>query len=99
VWDANNGLVVSPGVTQFDFSTYSVDLHADATDLGVTYSWDTSQAPDATSITGASTYRLQFTWASFTGTHTDSVTITVTDPNTFSTDSVPLPETAVTLAA
>src|SRR5262249_23171460 len=39
-----------------------------------------TQAPDATSITGASTYRLQFTWATFTGAvRTDTITLTTTN--------------------
>src|SRR5205807_514053 len=42
------------------------------------YSWDFTNAPDATSISGSSTYRVQFTWANFTGAdRTDSITLTV----------------------
>jgi|GEM_PF-1838684 len=78
VLDANNALVITPGVTQTDFSTYPVDLRAQVSGGTVTsYSWDLSSAPDATSISGASTYRLQFTWGSFTGAdRTDTITVT-----------------------
>src|SRR5207302_151733 len=74
ILDANNALVVTPGVTQTDFSTYAVDLRAQVAGGTVTsYSWDLTNAPDATSVSGTSTYRLQFTWGSFTGAdRTDS---------------------------
>jgi YD repeat-containing protein len=52
-----------------------------------TYAWDTSQAPDAQNVTGASTYRLQFNWANFSGAaRTDSIKITTT--NTDSTQQI-----------
>jgi hypothetical protein len=78
VLDANNALVITPGVTQTDFSTYPVDLRAQVSGGTVTsYSWDLSSAPDATSVSGTSSYRLQFTWASFTGAdRTDTITVT-----------------------
>src|SRR5207244_857972 len=84
VVDQNNGLVLSPNVPVNDFSTYGVTLDAEYFATGLvgnvsTYSWDVSNAPDATSVSGTSTYRLTFTWASFTGAaRSDTVKITVT---------------------
>ena len=47
------------------------------------YNWNTSGlGTDATSISGTSTYQLTFQWSnSFATTHTDSVTLSVTDTN------------------
>ncbi len=68
VLDVNKGLVVTPGVTSHEFSNWSVDLQAQVSGATVsTYSWNVSQASDATSVTGQSTYELKFTWANFTG--------------------------------
>ena len=79
--DVNKGLVVTPGVTSHEFSNWSVDLQAQVSGATVsTYSWNVSQASDATSVTGQSTYELKFTWANFTGAaRTDQVTITATN--------------------
>src|SRR5262245_61108562 len=81
VLDANTAQTVLPGVTAHGFSTWAMDLRAQVQGGTVqTYSWNLTSAPDATSVTGASTYRLQFTWASFTGTaRTDTITITTTN--------------------
>jgi hypothetical protein len=87
VLDDNNGIVLSPNVPENDFSTYQVQLDADLAQGGIgafgsspTYSWSLSSAPDSSSVSGSSTYRLNFTWASFTGAaRTDTVVITVTD--------------------
>jgi RHS repeat-associated protein len=81
VLDANKAIVVTPGIVHHDFATWAVDLRAQVRDATVaSYSWDLSSAPDATSVSGTSSYRLQFTWASFTGAaRTDSITLTVTD--------------------
>jgi RHS repeat-associated protein len=80
VLDANKAIVVTPGIVHHDFATWAVDLRAQVRDATVaSYSWDLSSAPDATSVSGSS-YRLQFTWASFTGAaRTDTITLTVTD--------------------
>jgi RHS repeat-associated protein len=77
--DANEALALVQGVTEHTFSTWSMDLRASASGAPITsYSWDTSLASDATSITGASTYRLQFSWASFTGAaRTDKISLTL----------------------
>ena len=82
IMDDYKGVVLTPNVDVNDFSTYNVQLDADVTAGSSTappYSWSTTSAPDATSVTGASSYRINFTWASFsTGApRTDSVTITV----------------------
>jgi YD repeat-containing protein len=80
VLDMNNGLILSPSVPVNDFSTYSVELDADvAGDTVTSYSWDTSHAGDATNVSGAGTYRLTFTWATFTsGVHSNTISVTAT---------------------
>jgi hypothetical protein len=86
VIDQIHGMVVQPNILQNDFSTYNVELDANvisSTTTVPTYSWNMSSAPDATNVSGTSSYRLQFTWASFTGAaRSDSVTITVTSGTT-----------------
>jgi RHS repeat-associated protein len=70
VVDANKGVVLidSANVSNYDYSTWAVDLRAQVSGATVqTYTWDFSSAPDAASISGTSTYRVQFTWGSFTG--------------------------------
>src|SRR5262249_12485562 len=81
VLDANTAQTLLPGVTVHGFSTWAMDLRAQVQGGTVqTYSWNLTNAPDATSVTGSSTYRLQFTWASFTGAaRTDTITITTTN--------------------
>jgi YD repeat-containing protein len=80
VLDANKAIVVTPGVTQHDFANWPVDLRAQVASATVsTYSWNLSSAPDATSVSGSSTYRLQFTWANFSGSaRTDTISVTET---------------------
>jgi RHS repeat-associated protein len=96
VLDAAKAVVVKPGVTEHDFSTWGVDLRAQVSGSTVsTYAWDLTNAPDATGISGQSSYRLQFTWASFTGTaRTDTIKITATN-----TDSSQLTQTLTFLVA
>jgi hypothetical protein len=79
--DSNNCLVLTPGVIEHDFATYAVDLRAQVSGATVqTYSWDVSQAPDATSVTGQATYWLHLTWRSFTGAaRTNQITLTTTN--------------------
>jgi RHS repeat-associated protein len=79
------GVVLSSNVPQNDFSTYSVQLDAELIDPlattpeSATYSWDTSGASDATSVTGSTTYRLNLAWASFTGAaRTDTISLDCT---------------------
>src|SRR5207244_12859675 len=61
ILDANTATSVLSGVTQHSFSTWAMDLRAQVTGGTVqTYSWDLTNAPDATSVGGSSTYRLQF---------------------------------------
>jgi YD repeat-containing protein len=87
VLDANDAIVVTPGVVEHEFSGWSVDLRAQVSGATVaSYNWDLSEAPDAVNVTGANSYRLQFTWASFQGparTNTISVTTTNTDSTQF----------------
>jgi RHS repeat-associated protein len=80
VLDANKGIVVTPGTADNEFSNWSMDLRAQVSGANVsTYSWSTTNAPDATSITGASTYNLKFTWANFSGAaRTDTIVVTET---------------------
>ncbi len=81
VLDANNAVVSAPGLVLQDFATYAVDLRAQLQNIiPSTYSWDVSQAPDATGVSGQTTYRLQFSWASFTGApRSNVIKLTVTD--------------------
>jgi YD repeat-containing protein len=81
VLDANKAIVVTPGVTEHEFSTRNMDLRAQVSGATVaTYNWDLSQAPEAASVAGQGTYRLQFSWASFTGAaRTDTITLTTTN--------------------
>ncbi len=80
VLDANKAIVVTPGVTEHEFSNWSMSLMAQVSGATVsTYSWNTSSAPDATSISGATTYNLTFTWANFSGAaRTDTISVTET---------------------
>jgi RHS repeat-associated protein len=82
--DVNKGVVVTPGVTEQEFSSWSMDLRAQVSGATAsTYSWSTTNAPDATSISGASSFDLTFTWASFTGAaRTDTITLTETNTDT-----------------
>jgi RHS repeat-associated protein len=78
VLDQNNGLFLNGNVNVTDFSTYSVTLDAEVWGTASpTYTWSLTNAPDASGATGTSSYRLQFSWASFTGTRTDTVKLTV----------------------
>src|SRR5262249_28157964 len=81
VIDVNKQVLLTPGVPQNDFSTWSVSLYAQVFAGTVsTYSWDLTNAPDATSVSGTSSYNLTFSWASFTGgPRSDSIVITTTN--------------------
>jgi RHS repeat-associated protein len=79
--DYNNGIVLFPGQYQQATLGGSVDLRAQVRDTtGVTFSWDTTHLTEATGITGAATYRLQFTWNAHNSPATvDYTTLTVTN--------------------
>jgi RHS repeat-associated protein len=81
VLDANDAIVVTPGVVEHEFSGWSVDLRAQVSGAAVSsYSWDLSEAPDAVNVTGQNSYRLQFKWASFQGpARTNTIRITTTN--------------------
>src|SRR5581483_8546079 len=88
ILDNSTGMVLTPNVPVNDFSTYTVQLDADLAKIPVfgggfgtpSYSWDLSSATDASSVSGSSSYRLNFTWASFSGaTRTDTITVNITD--------------------
>jgi hypothetical protein len=81
VLDVNNDVVLpSNGTPINSFSTWAMNLQAQVWGASASsYSWNFSAAPDATGITGASTYDVQFSWASFTGAaRTDTVSVTET---------------------
>jgi hypothetical protein len=80
VLDANKAIVLNQNVAENDFSNWSEDLRAQVSGATVsTYSWNLTNAPDATSVSGSSTYDLTFTWKSFTGSpRTDTISITET---------------------
>ena len=68
VLDANKAIVVTPGTTENEFSNTAMDLRMQVSGATVsTYSWDLTNAPDASGATGTSTYKLTFTWANFSG--------------------------------
>jgi RHS repeat-associated protein len=80
VLDANKGAVLTEDAPNRDFAGWAVDLKAQVAGAAVqSYAWDLSGAPDATNATGLNSYRLQFTWASFTGpARTQTITLTTT---------------------
>jgi hypothetical protein len=68
VLDANKAIVVTPGTTENEFSNTAMDLRMQVSGGTVSsYSWDLTNAPDTTGVSGSSTYDLTFTWKSFTG--------------------------------
>jgi RHS repeat-associated protein len=77
ILDANKAVVVTPGTPENEFANWSMDLRAQVSGATVsTYAWTMTSAPDAINVTGTSTYRLQFTWANFTGAaRTDTITV------------------------
>jgi hypothetical protein len=68
VVDWNDGIVLFPGVTEFEPSIGAqtgptIDLRAQVYGATVqSYSWDLSQAPSAACVSGQNSYRLQFGW-------------------------------------
>jgi hypothetical protein len=81
VLDMNTGETVPANVTLNTFSTWSENLLAQVSGTTVSsWSWSTTNAPDLTNITGASTANLQGSWTNFTGTaRTDTLSVTETD--------------------
>jgi hypothetical protein len=84
VLDANNAIVVTPGVTKHDFSGWDADLRAQVFGGTVSsYSWSLTNSPDATSVSVPSPFNLTFTWATFNqgtnGPHTDIIALTTVD--------------------
>ena len=77
VLDLNTGETLPANATLNTFSTWGENLQAQVSGGSVmSYTWDTSQVPDLTNISGQSTANLQGTWSSFTGTaHTDTITV------------------------
>jgi YD repeat-containing protein len=80
VLDMNTGETIPANVTLNTFSTWSENLLAQVSGGTVSsYSWNVSNAPDLTNVSGTSTANLQGTWASFTGSaHTDTLSVTET---------------------
>src|SRR6516162_7008628 len=79
VLDVNTNVVLpSNGTTINSFSNWAMSLQAQVSGVAVTsYSWNFASAPDAGSISGSSSYNVQFTWASFTGApRTDTISVT-----------------------
>ena len=79
--DYIQGTVLFPGGDQLATLDGNVDLRAQTSGTtGVTYSWNTSNLTGATSISGASTYDLTFTWpTAVLASYVDSVTLTATN--------------------
>jgi RHS repeat-associated protein len=88
----NNGIVLTPNVSTTDYSTYQVTLDAEvqgSSSTVPTYSWDLTNAADASGATGTATYELKFTWATFTtGTDTNTVKLTVTAGGNATNESI-----------
>src|SRR6516162_9401839 len=79
VLDVNTNVVLpSNGTTINSFSNWAMSLQAQVSGVAVTsYSWSFASAPDAGSISGSSSYSVQFSWASFTGApRTDTISVT-----------------------
>src|SRR6516165_8153103 len=79
VLDVNTNVVLpTSGTTINSFSNWGLSLQAQVSGVAVTsYSWNFASAPDAGSISGSSSYNVQFTWASFTGApRTDTISVT-----------------------
>ena len=79
VLDLNTGETL-PTVPLNTFSTWNENLLAQVSGATVSsYSWNTSQAPDLTNISGQNAAQLQGTWANFSGaTRTDVLSVTET---------------------
>jgi hypothetical protein len=81
VLDANKAIVVTPGTTDNEFSNTSMDLRMQVSAATVSsYSWDLTNAPDTTGVSGASTYNLTFSWSSFTGAARSEIIIAKQTP-------------------
>jgi hypothetical protein len=80
VLDVNKGAVLSEVVVNHDFAEWAADLRAQVSGATVQgYQWDFSFAPDVLNVTGDTSYRVQFQWASFLGAARDNtVTLTTT---------------------
>jgi len=79
VVDTNTNVVLPSNSTPINsFSNWAMSLQAQVSGVAVTsYSWNFASAPDAGSISGSSSYNVQFTWASFTGApRTDTISVT-----------------------
>ncbi|MBI3461477.1 MAG: RHS repeat protein, partial [Planctomycetes bacterium] len=87
----NDGLVMFPGVREYEIPAFSmnrtIDLRAQVYGATVqSYSWDLSQASNAGCAIGQNTYRLQFGWSvASPGTSETTNTITVAATMTDST--------------
>ena len=80
--DYVDGTVFFPNTYQLATLGDSVDLRAQTSGTtGVTYSWNTSSLSPVNSVTGTSTYDLQFKWntSNLTGPSVASVTLTATN--------------------
>jgi RHS repeat-associated protein len=84
----NDGLTVPANTTLNSFSKWGENLLANVSGATVSsYSWNLTNAPDATNVTGSSSQNLQLTWATFTGA-ARSDTIVLTTTNSDSTHAV-----------
>lgn len=73
-------ILPSNGTPINSYAAWSMSLEAQVSGTAVSsYSWNLSQAPDATNVSGQNTYNLQFTWAWFSATvNTDLISVTET---------------------
>jgi YD repeat-containing protein len=85
VLDINNGVTLYPGVNQLARLGGLVDLEAQVSGATVSsYNWNTTGlGTDVTNLSVTNTYLLSFNWTTSnpSSTHTDSVTLSVTDSN------------------
>jgi YD repeat-containing protein len=83
VLDNNYGVTLYPGVQQVATIARHVDLQAQVSGTTVSsYNWDTSNLSGVSSITGTTTYELQFYWTTNQPVAgASSVTLSVTDIN------------------
>ncbi len=84
VLDVNDGVVLFPGVIQLATQHDSVILQAQVSGASVSaYNWNTSGiTADASSIAGATTYQLTFSWSyAHSSAQVDPITLSVEDSN------------------
>jgi hypothetical protein len=83
VVDPNNGTVLGPRAVETDFAGWGAEARAQVVAIpGASYSWDLTQAPEATGVTGQGTWDLTWSWAAFQGAPRDEIIVLTVTPST-----------------